>query len=85
MESSNIVPFAALIVAAVVIVVILLRVMRARQRKADALPHPDKPLTVDEEQYLDSSHIISSGDPRHPDPSARAAGALRGSRDKPRS
>lgn len=83
MDSSSIIAVAAIIVAAIVIVVILLLMMRARQRKADALPHPDgNPLTVDEEEYLDSSHIISGNDPRHPDPSARAAGALR--KDKPR-
>ena len=55
MDSSSVVPFAALLIGAIIIVIVLLRIMRARHRRhAEA---EQAPLTVDEEEYLDSSHI----------------------------
>jgi hypothetical protein len=82
-DSTSILPFAALLVGAVVIVVILLRLMHARQRAAEKLPAP----TPEDGEYLDSSHIggpiMPGADPRHSDAAARAAAALRNARGKP--
>lgn len=77
MDSANIVPFAALLIAAIVIAVILLRLMRSRRA---AHKPADAPLTVDEEEYLDSSHII-----HRTDAATRAADARRNAGNKPRS
>ena len=75
MDSSNILPIAAVVVAAVIVVILLLRFMRMRQREARA--NENTPLAVDEEEYLDSSHIIHRTDP--PDV------ARRNTKNKPRS
>jgi hypothetical protein len=83
-DSTSILPFAALLVGAIVIAVILVRVMYARQRAAEKLPPP--PAAGDDE-FLDSSHIggpiLPGADPRQSDAAARAAAALRNARQKP--
>jgi len=84
-DSTSILPFAALLLGAIVVVVILLRMMHARQRAAEQLPPPPPA----EDEYLDSSHIggplAPGADPRQSDAAARAAAALRNASGKPRS
>jgi len=84
-DPSNILPFAAILIGAIVIVIVLFRLMRARHHRRDA-EQGAAPLTVDEEEYLDSSHIggpiAPRGDHRQSDAAARA---LRDASNKRRS
>ena len=65
METTNLLPVLGLLALAVVVVILLLRFMRGRHaahdRRAAAAPEPEAPphapLTKEEEDYLDSSHI----------------------------
>jgi hypothetical protein len=63
MDAGSLVPVLALLVAAVVIAALLLRIMRKRVYPRVAPPplraKPEAPLTAEEEEYLDSSHIIA--------------------------
>ena len=61
---ASLLPVLALLVLAVLVVIVLLRFMRSRHpaaAPADAVaPRPDvppAPLSTDEQEYLDSSHI----------------------------
>jgi hypothetical protein len=63
-------PIVALLALAVVVVIVLLRVMKARHAAGDrqaAAPQADEPaapvapLTREEQEYLDSSHILPGG------------------------
>ena len=70
MDSSSIISVLAILLVAVVVAFVLLRIMRARQRGATS----QTPLAVDEEEYLDSSHIIHGADPRLSDAALRKTG-----------
>jgi len=62
-DSSSIISVLAIVVAAAVVAVVLVRVVRARHHGAGSAANPQVPLAVDEEEYLDSSHIIHRPDP----------------------
>ena len=74
MDSSSIISVLAILLVAVVVAFVLLRVMRARQRTAGRGATSQPPLAVDEEEYLDSSHIIHGADPRLSDAALRKTG-----------
>ena len=83
MDPGSIVPILALLIGAVIVVVVLLRVMKARagpDRKPlpTPAPTPMPSATPEEEEYLDSSHILPGG----ADAAARAAEAMRATKDK---
>lgn len=65
MEWDNLVPIAAILAGAIVMVIALRRYMRARLHDHPVQPSEEPaarcavPLTADEQEYLDSSHIIS--------------------------
>ena len=68
MESTNLLPVLGILVLAVVVVVVLLRFMRARRAPAERhAAHPKDeadaaaPLTKEQQEYLDSSHILPGG------------------------
>lgn len=85
MESGNVFSVLALLAAAVVIVILLLRVMHARQSRADRpaaspVATPPPAMSGEDQEYLDSSHIsgpLGPGGDVHSDAAARAAAALR--------
>ena len=67
MDVTGMLPILGILALAVAVVIVLLRFMRARHfapgrraaaAKADA---PAAPLTKEEQEYLDSSHILPSG------------------------
>ena len=65
MDAKSLLPVLGILALAVVVVILLLRFMRARHavddrrtargREAEAPPH--EPLSKDEQEFLDSSHI----------------------------
>ncbi|MCC6870667.1 MAG: hypothetical protein IT522_17775 [Burkholderiales bacterium] len=65
MEWLSLVPIAAILAGAIVLVIALRRFMRARLRDHPVRPeeapaeHCAASLTAEEQEYLDSSHIIS--------------------------
>lgn len=77
MNPGSIVYVLALLVGAVIVVIVLLRFMKARARDAKALAPP--PAAPEEDEYLDSSHILTGRDA-----AARAAEAARTAKDKRR-
>lgn len=65
MNTGNLLPIAALLAAAFIIVIVFLRFIRARSRSrhADDAKRPGDPParpTQEQEDYLDSSHIMLS-------------------------
>jgi hypothetical protein len=66
-ETNGMLPLLAILALAVVVVIVLLRLMRARgvaatRRAAAAQAEaPAAPLTKEEQEYLDSSHILPGG------------------------
>jgi len=77
MELQNLIPIAAILVAAVVLVIVLRRFMRSRlrgepghrrERAAQGAPSRAAPLASEDQEYLDSSHIISGSSAGRQDP-----------------
>ena len=67
METTSLLSILALLALAVVVVVLLLRIMRARHADADRPVRPPAgseahpTLTKEQQEYLDSSHILPPG------------------------
>ena len=78
MESGNLLPILALLALAVVVVLVLFRVMRARRATHEVPPAkaPPTELTQEDQEYLDSSHILHGGSTAASEAAARAAAAL---------
>jgi hypothetical protein len=66
-DTTSLLPIVAILVLAVLVVVFLLRFMGARHAAADRrraaakADAPSPPLSKEEQDYLDSSHILPSG------------------------
>ena len=74
MEPFNIFAILAILALAVVVVLVLRRCMRASHHPAGAddppvarPASPAAPMSAEDEEYLDSSHIISRPSPQHHD------------------
>ncbi|MCC6194657.1 MAG: hypothetical protein IT518_09345 [Burkholderiales bacterium] len=80
MDPANTIYVLALLVGAVIVVVLLLRIMKARHRAhASTPPAATAPCAPEEEEYLDSSHILPGGTD-----AARVAQSLRQGKGKPK-
>lgn len=81
MDPGNIVWVLALLIGAVLVVIVLLRIMKARRVGEGRTAPPSGAAahaTPEEEEYLDSSHILPGGS----EAAARAAEAMRKAKDK---
>jgi hypothetical protein len=70
LDTTNFLPIVGLLALAVVVVILLLRFMRPRHGAdarrppaavAEAVPRTPSSLTTEEQEYLDSSHILPAG------------------------
>ena len=67
MDIAGLLPILGILVLAVAVVIVLLRIMRARHAAADRraaavkADAPPAPLSKEEQEYLDSSHILPAG------------------------